>query len=87
MIEADERDTIRCPFCHYQEIEVNPGNTVCPKCEVAFEIDDRGECVFVDTNNPRLPIEGIICSRCGLVQGEDIEHCIFCKTSLNNNPQ
>ena len=46
-----------------------PGKTVCQECRTQFEIDDRGECVFVDPDNLRLPIDGIVCMRCGLVQG------------------
>ena len=64
-------ENIRCPFCGYQGIETQPGKTVCPECDTAFEIDDRGECVFVDPDNLRLPIDGTFCPKCGLVQWEE----------------
>jgi DNA-directed RNA polymerase subunit RPC12/RpoP len=67
MTETEEYEIIRCPFCGYQGIEAKPGKSVCPECDAAFELDDRVECVFVDPDNPRLPIEGIVCTRCGLV--------------------
>ena len=67
----------QCAFCDHQGIEAKSGKTVCPECDAAFEIDDRGECIFVDPSNPRLPIEGIICPRCGLVQGENLSVVFF----------
>ena len=60
---TDDRDTNRCAFCGYQGIEAKPEKNVYPECEAAFEMDDRGECIFVDPGNPRLPIEGIIYSK------------------------
>ena len=82
-----KREKIRCSFCHYQGIEAKPGKLVCPECGTSFEIDDRVECVFVDPDNPRLPIEGIICARCGLVQGEEAEKCVYCGGRLNRRLQ
>ena len=77
--KTEKFEIIRCPFCGYHGIEVKPGKTVWPECEAEFEIDDCGECVFVDPNNPTLPIEGIICLRCGLVQREEGENCAYCR--------
>ena len=64
MTDTEIFEIIRCVFCGYDGIEAKPGKTVCPGCDTVFEIDDRCECVFVDLENPRLPIEGIICPRC-----------------------
>ena len=83
MTKPDEFEMIQCPFCGYQGIEAEPGKTDCPKCDTSFEIDYRCECVFVDLDNQRLPIEGIICLRCGLVQGEEAESCVYCGAKLN----
>jgi len=62
-----------CPFCESQCVEPKPGITRCPKCEASFEIDDRGECVFGDTGNIRLPAVGTICASCGLIQAGDLK--------------
>ena len=86
-MDDNEWEIIPCPFCGYQGIETKPGKSVCSECDTAFEIDDRGECVFVDPDNPRLPIEGTICTRCGLVQGEETENCVHCGNRLNNRLQ
>jgi len=61
MTETEEYEIIQCPFCGYQGIETKPRKSVCPECGAEFEIDDRGECVFVDPDNLRLPVEGTIC--------------------------
>ena len=87
MTETEEYEIIRCPFCGYQGIKAEPGKSVCPECETVFEIDDRGECVFVDLNYPRLPMEGTICQRCGPIQGEEFEKCSYCGSRLNSNLQ
>jgi hypothetical protein len=84
---ADEFEMIQCPFCGYQGIEVKPGKTDCPECGTGFGIDDRGECVFVDLENPMLPLEGTVCMRCGLIQGEEIESCVYCEAELNTKLQ
>ena len=78
-----EPEIIRCPFCGYYGIEAKPGKSVCPDCDASFEIDDRGECIFVNPDNPKLPIEGTVCPRCGLVQGEETENCVYCGSRLN----
>ena len=82
-----ESEIIQCPFCGYQGIKAKPGKAVCPECKAMFEIDDQGECVFVDPSNPRLPIEGIICPRCGLVQGEEGERCYYYGSGMNRKIQ
>lgn len=57
-----------CPFCRETEVGNETGPTVCPTCKAWFDIDDRGECVFVDTKNPRIPVDGLVCVECGLLQ-------------------
>lgn len=86
MTKPDEFEIIRCPFCGYRGIEVKPGKSDCPGCDAGFEIDDRVECVFVGLENPRLPIEGTISMRCGLIQG-DAESCVYCEAELNTKLQ
>jgi hypothetical protein len=49
----------------------------------AFEIDDRAEGVFADTDNIRLPVNGIICGSCGLVQGVNRKSCLHCGLGIN----
>ena len=67
---SDSHQHFDCPFCLNQCIKASPGKTRCPVCDAAFEIDDRAECVFGDTNEIRLPVIGIICATCGLIQAE-----------------
>jgi len=47
------------------------------------EIDDRGECVFSDTENVKLPAIGTICGRCGLIQDADVRNCLYCGLEIN----
>ncbi len=75
---------ILCPFCAYKEIQAKPGKTCCPKCNTNFYIDDRVECVFGDTTALKLPLSGTICPVCGLIQGEESEHCVYCNAKLNS---
>ena len=72
-----------CPFCRKTEIDSEPGKTICPNCQISFEIDDRGECVFVDTENPKIPVDGLVCAECGLVQQAKRDSCAYCGTLLN----
>ena len=72
-------ECLTCPFCLNQCIQAEPGETLFPVCyATTFEIDDRVECVFADTNNIKLPVNGIICGSCGLVQGVNRKSCIYC---------
>ena len=75
---------ILCPFCGYEEIEAKPGKAHCPKCHTSFYIDDRVECLFGDTADLKLPLSGTICPVCGLIQGEESEHCVYCDAKLNS---
>jgi hypothetical protein len=79
--------TILCPFCLNHRIEGNPGTIACPECNAEFETDDRGECVFVDIGNPRMPINGTACMGCGLVQSAENEACTYCGKTLSATTQ
>ncbi len=72
-----------CPFCREIEVGDETGPSTCPACKAGFEIDDRGECIFLDTDNPRIPVGGLICVECGLVQQIRRDSCIYCLTLLN----
>ena len=78
-------DHILCPFCGHPGIEAKPGKASCNECHASFYIDDRVECVFADTKDLRLPLTGTVCPMCGLIQGEDSEHCVYCNTKLNSS--
>jgi hypothetical protein len=70
-----------CPFCRQTDIVDNSGNTVCPSCKTVFEIDDRGECVFVDTDSPRMPMLGRYAQNAGWFSKISRESCVWCGTS------
>ena len=78
---------IKCPFCLNRRIEAKPGKTTCAECSAEFEIDDRLECIFADTSKLRLPVNGHICSVCGLVQGDESGNCVYCGVELNMSIQ
>jgi hypothetical protein len=53
-------------------------------CQIYFTYSLKViECIFVDTDNPRLPIKGMICNLCGLVQNEKNEICMYCGKRLH----
>ncbi len=70
MDNSSHIDFLKCPFCLTHNLDAKPGKTTCPECSAEFEIDDRLECVFVDTSKMRLPVNGFVCRVCGLVQGD-----------------
>ena len=72
-----------CPICRQSDIWNTSGPIICPSCNTEFEIDDRGECVFVDTGNPRIPMYGQVCAVCGLVQQDKRDSCVYCGFALN----
>jgi hypothetical protein len=76
-------DHLKCPFCLNHNMEAKPGKIKCPECSVEFEIDDRLECVFADTSKMRLPVHGIVCSVCGLVQSDENSTCVYCGEGLS----
>ena len=75
--ESEPYQYIECPFC-FTALEAKAGKIKCPGCDAQFTVDDRFECVFTDTSDLRLPVEGTVCSTCGLVQGEWKEKCVCC---------
>ena len=74
-------DYIECPFCQGL-LEPKPGKQKCPECHARFEINDRLESMFADTNDLRLPIHGTVCPSCGLVQSEGNDRCWYCGMGL-----
>jgi hypothetical protein len=83
----DSHENLACPFCLSQCIHAESGKTRCPVCDATFEIYDRGECVFGDTDNIRLPAVGIICASCGLIQAGEYQHCLYCGEEVNTTVQ
>jgi len=75
---SESHEHLTCPFCLNQRIEAKHGKTRCPVCDAVFEIDERVECVFGDTNEIRLPAIGIICASCGLIQAGENQNCLYC---------
>jgi hypothetical protein len=79
--------TLKCPFCLTGCLEAEPGFKNCRDCNATFEIDDRGECIFGDTENMKLPAIGTICGRCGLIQDVDVRNCLYCGFEINTTLQ
>ena len=80
---SENHEYLTCPFCLNQCIYAEPGKTQCSVRIAAFEIDDRVECVFADTEHIRLPVNGIICGSCGLVLGVNRNSCLYCGIGIN----
>jgi len=78
---------LKCPFCENRCIEAKPGKSKCTECGSEFEIDDRLECIFADTDKIRLPAKGIVCVACGLVQNSDSKNCLYCGIETNKTLQ
>jgi len=78
---------LKCPFCLNHILEAKPGKTTCPECSTEFEIDDRLECIFADTQKIRLPVNGFVCGVCGLVQSDKTKKCLYCGAELSINLQ
>jgi hypothetical protein len=83
MDNTQQLDHLKCPFCLNQSIEKKSGTTTCPECSAEFDIDDRMECIFANTENLKLPVNGFVCGCCGLVQSDEIENCFYCGGKLN----
>ena len=84
---SESHEYLTYPFCLNQFIEPRQGKTQCPVCSAAFEIDDRVKCVFADTENIRLSLNGIVCGSCGLVQGGNRNSCLYCGIGINTAVQ
>jgi hypothetical protein len=78
---------LKCPFCDNRCIEAKSGKSNCPECHAEFEIDDRLECVFVDTEKIKLPAKGIVRLLCGLIQNDDVKTCLYCGMWINSKVQ
>jgi hypothetical protein len=78
---------IKCPFCLNYNLEAKPGKTTCPECSAEFEVDDRSECIFVNTSRMRLSVNGFVCWVCGLVQTTEVERCGYCGAELTKTLQ
>ena len=78
---------LKCPFCLNPVVDSNLGEKICLKCLTEFEVDDRGECVFVNPDKLILPVNGTVCRACGLVQGEGRGRCEYCGAELYVNMQ
>jgi hypothetical protein len=78
----ENQESLKCPFCLNHCIEPKSGKTRCPVCKAEFEIDDRLECIFADTGKIRLPVNGIVCGSCGLVQSGDNHNYLYCGTGI-----
>lgn len=74
---------LECPFCLNKCIEAKPRVTWCPDCGASFEIDDRGESVFGDTDKIRLPAIGTIFAACGLIQASEQLNCLYCGVGIS----
>ncbi len=68
-------------------LEPKTGKQKCSECGTNFEIDDRLECIFADTNDLRLPIKGNVCIKCGLIQDYGIDYCMNCGYGLSSTIQ
>jgi hypothetical protein len=73
---------LKCPFCLNYSLDDKSGKTACPECSAEIEIDDRLECIFADTQKMRLPVNGMVCGACGLVQGDESRNCVYCDEEL-----
>ena len=72
-----QKQFIECPFCSGL-VEPRPGRQECPECHAGFVYDKNLESIFVDTSDLRLPINGTVCTRCGMVQSEKARRCGNC---------
>jgi len=81
---SQQFEYLKCSFCLKNSVEAKPGKTACPECLAEFEVDDRLECIFADTQKMRLPVNGTVCGVCGLVQGDEVERCGYCGRELSS---
>ena len=83
MTESQDIDFLKCPFCLNRTIESKSDTTICSECFAELEIDDRLECIFVDTQHMKLAPKGCVCGSCGLVQGDENKNCVYCGAELS----
>ena len=78
---------MRSPFCTSHCIKAEAGKAKCPECNSEFEIDDRLESIFANTDKLRLPAKGVVCGVCGLIQNRDSKNCLYCGIEINKTLQ
>ncbi len=84
---SQQFEYLKCSFCLKNSVEAKPGKTACPECSAEFEVDDRLECIFADTQKMKLPVNGTVCGVCGLVQGGERGNCVYCGGDLGATMQ
>jgi hypothetical protein len=87
MDNLQQLNNLKCPFCLNHILEAKPGKTTCLECSAEFEVDDRLECIFANIKKMRLPVNGFVCSACGLVQSDSADICLYCGKKLNASLQ
>jgi hypothetical protein len=84
---SQQFEYLKYSFCLKNSVEAKSGKTTCPECSAEFEVDDRLECIFADTQKMRLPVNGTVCGVCGLVQGDENRDCVYCGVELRTTLQ
>ncbi len=87
MDNSQQLSHLKCAFCLNFSVEAKPGKTACPECSAEFEIDDRLECIFMNSKKLRLPVNGTVCRICGLVQRDEVDRCGYCGAELTTTIQ
>jgi hypothetical protein len=87
MDSSQQLDFLKCPFCLKHSVEAIPGKTTCPDCSAEFEIDDRGDASLLTPKKMRLPVNGMVCNACGIVQSGEAERCGYCGVELSTKLQ
>ncbi|MCG6910615.1 MAG: hypothetical protein LJE94_10890 [Deltaproteobacteria bacterium] len=82
-----QKHYIECPFCSGLVEAKLERQMICLECRATFTYDEKLQGIFADTSNLRLPIQGTVCTRCGLVQDERAGHCVYCGARMVSTPQ
>ena len=56
---SQQFEYLKYSFCLKNSVEAKSGKTTCPECSAEFEVDDRLECIFADTQKIRLPVRDV----------------------------
>ena len=72
-----------CPLCRESEIGDDNGSSTYSACKVGFEIEDKGECVLIGTDDPRMQLYGQVFMDCGFVRQSSRKTCAYCNGTLN----
>jgi len=84
MDNSQKPDYLKCLFYLNHNVEAKPGKTTCPDCSAGLEVDDRGECIFADTQKISLPVNEMVCGAYGLVHGNEAGRCGYCGAKLRS---